>query len=271
MKPVIKIDFIDFWQGFDRVNNLFVKLLSDKFDIEISDTPDVIFYSVFGTSHTSYSCKKIFYTGENRRPSFDQCDYAMTFDYNDDPRHYRLPLYLLDGEYETLLNKHVVENPLNRKFCNFLVTNPTCEYRNEFFQRLCKYKQVDSGGNCMNNIGHTVKNKAEFQSQYKFSLAFENSSTSGYTTEKITDPMKHMSIPIYWGNPDISKEFNTRSFVNVHDFNSTDDVIEYIKYLDQNDAAYLSMLNEPWLPNNAIPSNNKSENIQTFLYTIFRV
>jgi hypothetical protein len=267
MKPVIKIDFIDFWQGLDKLNNFFVKLLVDKFDVEISDNPDVIFYSVFGTSHTSYSCKKIFYTGENRRPSFDECDYALTFDYNDDPRHYRLPLYVLYKEYPSISSPKEIntKSALNRKFCNFLVSNPSCQQRNEFFSKLSIYKQVDSGGVHMNNMGYTVTDKLEFQKQYKFSIAFENSSSSGYVTEKIFDPMLALSIPIYWGAPDVDKDFNRKSFVNIHDFSSIDDAIEYIKYLDQNDDAYIQKLNEDWLLNNEIPCKNKLENVKEFI------
>lgn len=265
----LNIDFVDFWVGFDKRNNLFTKLLSDVFNIVISDTPDVIFYSVFGNSHRNYTCKKIFYTGENRRPDFDECDYALTFDYIDDPRHYRLPLYLLDDEYYNLPNKpEITTDLLNRKFCNFLVTNPACEFRNEFFIRLSQYKHIDSGGNCMNNVGYVVQNKGDFQAQYKFSIAFENSSTVGYITEKIVDPMKRLSIPIYWGNPDVYKEFNTKSFINIHDFKSIDDAIEYIKYLDENDDAYLEMLRQPWLLNNEIPEPNKLNNIKQFLILI---
>ncbi len=59
--------------------------------------------------------------------------------------------------------------------------------RNNFFLKISKYKKVDSGGLALNNIGYIVKNKLEFIKDYKFTIAFENSSYSGYTTEKITD------------------------------------------------------------------------------------
>jgi glyoxylate carboligase len=54
----------------------------------------------------------------------------------------------------------------------------------------------------MNNIGYIVDNKRQFQSEYKFSIAFENNAHRpqypGYTTEKIMEPMTVNSIPIYW-------------------------------------------------------------------------
>ena len=55
------------------------------------------------------------------------------------------------------------------------------------------------------------------------------------------------SIPIYWGNPEISKEFNTKSFINFHDYNTIDDVINKIIELDNNDKLYEEYLQQPFV------------------------
>lgn len=274
MKNKIKIDFSDFWGGFDKTNNYFYNLLKEEFDVIITDNPDYLFFSVFGSKHLQYKCKKIFYTGENVAPPLHYCDYSFSFDYLDDNRNYRLPHYLLyDGYYELQRPKIINESLANRKFCNFIVSNGACQERNQFYNELSKYKKVDSGGRFANNIGYAVDNKVKFQSEYKFSIAFENNAYRpqfpGYTTEKIMEPMTVNSIPIYWGNPEIAKEFNTKSFINVYDFNSISDVINYIEYLDNNDKKYLELLNQPWFNEYKIPENNKIENIKSFLYKIF--
>jgi hypothetical protein len=78
------------------------------------------------------------------------------------------------------------------------------------------------------------------------------------------------SIPIYRGGSKICEDFNTKSFINFHDFKSEDDMIDYIIYLDQNDNEYMKVMEQPWFPNNnQIPDNNKLENIKSFLYKIF--
>jgi hypothetical protein len=274
MKNKIKIDFSDFWGGFDKTDNYFYNLLKEEFDIEISNNPDVLFFSVFGNQHQSYQCKKVFYTGENVAPPLGYCDYSFSFDYLDDVRNYRLPHYLLyDGYYELARTKVIEESMVNRKFCNFVASNGNCNERNSFVQELSKYKKVDSGGRFMNNIGYAVPDKRKFQSEYKFSVAFENNAYRpqhpGYTTEKIMEPMTVNSIPIYWGNPLINKEFNQKSFVNFYDFNDINKMIEYIIELDKDDTKYLEMLNQPWFTGNSIPDNNKLENIKSFLYKIF--
>jgi len=269
----IKINFIDFWGGFNPNDNYFTNILKEDFDVEISNNPDYLFFSVFGNNHLRYSCKKIFYTGENIAPNFNQCDYAFTFDYLDDERNYRLPHYLLYDGYYDLINKRVDESLSIRKFCNFVASNGNCKERNQLVEKLSNYKKVDCGGRWMNNIGYAVSDKRKFQSEYKFSIAYENNAyrpqNPGYTTEKIMEPMTVNSIPIYWGNPVVDREFNTKSIINYYDFNSTDDMIEYIIDLDKNNDKYMVTLKEPWFVENNIPVNNKIENIKLFLKKIF--
>ena len=270
----IKIDFSDFWPGFDKTNNYFFNILKEDFDVEISSNPDYMFFSIFGNNHQNYKCVKIFYTGENLAPPLGYCDYSFSFDYLDDKRNYRLPHYLLyDGYYDLERTKIVTEDLANRKFCNFVASNGNCKERNDFVNKLSKYKKVDCGGKWMNNIGYTVGDKRKFQSEYKFSIAFENNAYRpqhpGYTTEKIMEPMTVNSIPIYWGNPEIQKEFNTQSFVSYYDFKTDDDMIEYIIELDKNDKKYIEVLNNPWFLNSEVPFLNKKENIKKFIKNIF--
>ena len=53
----IKIDFSDFWGGFDKTDNYFYNLLKEEFDVEISNNPDYLFFSLFGQNHQRYNCK----------------------------------------------------------------------------------------------------------------------------------------------------------------------------------------------------------------------
>ncbi|MGT0075923.1 fucosyltransferase, partial [Helicobacter pylori] len=46
------------------------------------------------------------------------------------------------------------------------------------------------------------------------------------------------------GSPSVAKDFNPKSFVNVHDFKNFDEAIDYIRYLHTHQNAYLDMLYE---------------------------
>ncbi len=97
------------------------------------------------------------------------------------------------------------------------------------------------------------QDKVDFLRSYKFTVAFENESYPGYTTEKIYHSMLAGSIPIYWGNPRISEDFNPKSFVNVHDYWSLSAAIRRIKQIDNDDALYREYLGQPWFSDNVLP------------------
>ncbi len=249
-KPLLKINYSDFWKGFDKTNNLFSNLLTPHFELEISETPDVLIYSCFGYNFRNYKCHRIFYTGENVKPNYFDCDFSLTF-YHDTfkGRNLRLPLYMF-SPVRSLLNAPKDPDQIymqKSKFCNIVVSNSKCPTRNKFFHLLNSHKRVDSGGKYLNNIGGPVKNKLDFISQYKFTLAFENKSTPGYVTEKLIEPMMVNSIPIYWGDTEVSKDFNQNSFINAHNFSSFNELAKYIIEVDNNEKLYKQIIQEPYL------------------------
>ncbi len=260
MKPKLRIYFTDFWPVFDMEDNIFVNLLKNKYEVIITpENPDYLFYSVFGYEFHKYKCTRIFFTGENIRPNFNECDYAFSFEILEgNPRNYRLPQYYQYGNMTELTEITDPEKILaeKTKFCNFIYSNPLCRKRNAFFKKLSEYKKVDSAGRLMNNIsykiGPTPLDKCEFMRPYKFTIAFENEEADYYTTEKIYEAMKVNSIPIYWGNPRIDIDFNTDSFLNYYDYGSDEKLIEKIIELDQNDDKYIEMLSKPWFKDNKI-------------------
>ena len=118
------------------------------------------------------------------------------------------------------------------------------------FDQLSKYKQVASGGKVRNNVGGRVPDKVKFISNYKFNIAFENASYPGYATEKLMEALVTNTIPIYWGDPKIGNDFNTKAFINCHEFKSMDAVIEHVKKVDQDENLYRQYLSEPFLVDN---------------------
>ncbi len=276
-RPKIKIFFTDFWsKKFDPEDNFFTNTLRRRFNIEIDpEKPDILIFSLYGEQYEKYDSIRVLYIGENTRPNFNLCDFSISFDHQTyGGRNLRVPLYVLYGEKEMLIKTpERIEQILNenRKFCNMLVSNPKAKLRIEFFKKLSRYKQVDSGGKVLNNIGYRVKNRFEFIKNYKFTLAFENSSFPGYTTEKIIQPVKAGSIPIYWGNPLVHLEFNPKSFINVMQFKTFDHAVEYIKLVDSDPALYRKMLEEPFFYGNQPNIYYQEQRILDFLEMIIKL
>ncbi len=274
MKPLIRLYFTDFWSNFNPEDNYFTNLLRNHYSVIIDDkNPDYLIYSCYSNQFLNFPrAIKIFYAGENMKPSYFECDYSITFNYNTyKNRNFRLPLYVLYGYDSSLLSVKPTELFFNEKtkFCNFVVSNSLCKTRNEFFKILNAKKSVDSGGRYLNNIGKAIPNKLDFIKDYRFTIAFENTSSPGYTTEKIFEPMKVNSIPIYWGNKFIHREFNTKSFINVHDFSTLNECADYIIKLDSDKQKLIEILEEPWFINNEIPETFNNEKLLEFFNIIF--
>ena len=63
------------------------------------------------------------------------------------------------------------------------------------------------------------------------------------------------AIPIYFGTPDIVRFFNPASFINVHDFKTLEDMVQYVAGIDKNDDLYHNMLLQPWFIDNKVPES----------------
>ena len=282
----IKIAFFDFPGPCNP--EAMLKLLRKHFEVIIDEEdPDYVFYSVFGSRYLDFpDAVRIFFTGENVHPDFNLCDYAFGFDWLTlEDRYYRCPNYLLYEEFEGLRSAPIITDPeqvLSEKtrFCNFIYSNAKAHpYREELYHQLNRYKLVDSAGIYLNNTGFTVgspslgvnatQDKIDFQRQCKFSIAIENSSSIGYTTEKLVHALAGDTIPIYWGNPEVSREFNTRRFINCHDYDSIEAVVAKIEEIDRDDELYTEMLSECVFTDNMIPPSLLEETLVAHLHHIF--
>lgn len=257
----ITVKFVDFWRGFDPDENFLLDLLRVKYNVTVlhcdncTDKPQVLFFSAFGNKHLEYSdCIKIYFTGENDVPDFNLCDYAISFhNIGFDHRHLRYPLYATYSEYDVI--KKGLHLPLDdqellqRDFCSVVISNITTSdpMREDIWLKLDAYRPVASGGRYRNNIGAPVDDKTEFISRFKFNLALENSMVDNYTTEKIVESFAAYTVPVYWGNKNVGKEFNKEAFIDVSDFATVDRAVDYIKAIDKDDDAYLAMLHAPKL------------------------
>ena len=272
MKKHIKVKFVDFNEGATAVKVL-LQHLQEHYEVELSDSPDWVFFSVFGQEHLAYNdCVKIFFTGENQAPDFNLCDYAIGFEilqFAD--RYLRFPLWMIyPADFQQMQSKHI--NPdisIKNDFCSFVYSNSNAApARQQFYDALSAYKHINSGGRYLNNIGEPVKDKLAFQCKHKFAIAFENTSHPGYTTEKLVQAFAAQTIPIYWGDPAVADTFNTGSFINCHDFPDWESVVSRIREIDQDDKLWLKMMQTPALLDPELVTKS-TKHLDDFLQHIF--
>ena len=275
----IKLAYIDFWGGFDKESFVFTRILKERYEIIFTDeNPDFIICSNFGKRALNYQCPRILYSAEAKAPDFNIYDYAMGFDdiiFGD--RYLRYPYYMTDTDTLNLaLKKHTMPDEFflsKDKFCCFVASNNLGSNARElYFDALCKYRKVDSGGRLKNNLpdGKPVEDKLVFQKQYKYAFAFENSSFPDYCTEKIIDAWAAGAIPLYWGDPKVADDFDTKAFIDCTKMKSPDELIERIKEIEAEPELYLQMQKTPILTEKSRVKEILSDDyLKCFLYKIF--
>jgi len=119
--------------------------------------------------------------------------------------------------------------------------------RTAYVRELMQYIRVDSYGQCLQNRrlenDTGIQTKLDTIARYKFTLAFENSITQDYVTEKFFDPLIVGSVPVYLGAPNIAELAPAEQcFINVADFTGPRELAAYLHRLDRDDALYAEYL-----------------------------
>jgi len=261
----LKIAFPDFWGGHFKKENIFLLTLQKYFDVAVDEeNPDVIIYSIYNERKDApkYKCKKILYCLENYRPSAFGTDYAFSITHEPhSDKNFRLPHW----QFYLILNPESKDKLFNKtqhdsfdRFCSFTVSNGGCFTRNAILQQLNSYKRVHSYGKFMNNTNELQKidtdfwreGKDEFFSKvsHKFSIAYENSPSKYWVTEKIMDAFLAGSLPIYWGALKVTEDFNEKAFINANKI-SGENLFNLIKTLDNDKQLFNEIYDQPVFTN----------------------
>ncbi|HYM18990.1 MAG TPA: glycosyltransferase family 10 [Micropepsaceae bacterium] len=301
MKPRINIAFMYFWPAFRPEQfQAFFPVVYEKYDLVLSNEPEVVFYSVFSPQYRPYpdprnpvgptkmrqgNYLRVFFTGENFEPAMDECEFAMSFStLVSSPNHMRVPLWVYENRGSGFPAQRLIKPDKDwekvarekTEFCNFVYFHEV-KFRDKILAEFSRYKRVDSAGRCKNNMKgwcvptapNRLAGKVEFFRRYKFTLAIENAVWPGYTTEKLVDPMYSDSIPIYIGDPLASHDFNPESFVDFTRFKDFKEMLDYVRELDNNRALYLKTLAQPFYRDNKLPDCAREDKILNFFDRIF--
>ena len=281
-KKIIKICINDnlYYDFYLKTIKYFLK---DKYVIEINNNnPDYVISNVFENN----LCKiknddniiKISFYNENKIANLIEEDYSISFSHI----HYLDRYFFFPISFFRLLRRTNIKNIENirkqliinnerKKFCGSVISNSysTDFFRLSFIKELNKYKKIDMGGKYLNNVGGPVKNKIEFLSSYKFSIAMENTNGDGYISEKIIQSFYAGTIPIYYGDYMIDEFINPKSFILIKGQKDMYNKIEYIKKIDNDDKLYKKILMEKVIIDENIVEKYEKE-LSDFLIHIFK-
>ena len=224
--------------------------------------------------------KRLFFNGENNHyPGFapylnnlldhKAINLSLGFDYTDDPRYLRFPLWLLEmfpadatvDDIKAICDRlsHQQWDAVTRtRFCALVSGNrgpndPGAQRRTRLVECLNTIATVDCAGKLLHNTDELKErfndNKAEFLKQYKFYICPENASVEGYVTEKVFHAIGSGCVPIYWGSnnnpePDVLNH-DAILFWNTDGDNSA--LLRQIAELQDNPARYREFYEQPRL------------------------
>ena len=156
-----------------------------------------------------------------------------------------------------LKNQHLAHNRSKIPKAAWFVSNCVTQSRREsLVKELATLMSIDVYGNCSKLYNKDSKEKScnksdEFngskdgcykmlEKNYRFYLSFENSLCQDYVTEKFFKPMEHDVLPISLNGADMNQISPPHSSINILDFNSTLDLIDYLEKLSNDNALYAS-------------------------------
>ena len=127
----------------------------------------------------------------------------------------------------------------------YIVSNPaSLSGRDDYVRELMQHMPVDAYGQCLNNRSWPTADegratKLDTIARYPFTLAFENSITDDYVTEKFFDPFTVGSVSVYLGAPNIA-DFTPgeHCFVDITAFNGPRELAAFLLELVADEAAY---------------------------------
>jgi hypothetical protein len=279
LKPIIKVKLTNAYHGNATVPSPIQEVLQERYDVKVdSENYDIILDSVYDGENGLESIKndkaiKIFYTPEAELPTnFDDYDLVTGFNNIDHPKFIRLPYYRFDPRNKKISSagNNRIDlglgkcNPRKEVFACMLVSNGDgtttfdrrlgngvmiCDgvtARDSIFKKLSEYKLIESGGRHLNNIGDPVPYDKTNQwfSRCKFIIAYENQSYDGYITEKPFNAYYSGAIPIYYAAENTMQDINRNAVIYAKDFKSEDELVEYIKKVDNDDDLYCKIWNQ---------------------------
>ena len=241
----IKVDFRNFWSGFEEKFNgglerSLIKLVEEdgiEFVID-KNNPDIIFFNAFGEITYEGPALKIGYVTEPmtwfraiiNKIETGYLDLIVGCVPNLKSKFIKLPLYLSVREPRNMtkekidsINKYVKEKEIiidseskscyNLKFCALINRHDNFNTRTPILRKLEKIGFVDCPGKLHNNVKSFDDDgisKVDYLKGFLFNICPENTpGNEGYITEKIIQCSESGCIPIYHnhGFDDLDKRF----------------------------------------------------------------
>lgn len=244
-------------------------------DILEATGKNISFCSVFGNRKVldHVTGIKVFFSGENVHcaPYDEYSDYllrdkttdlSLGFEYFEDNRYLRFPLWLLYMFDATSTREDIVSrcNALRyptisekSRFCGMIASHDPNGLRKVIVDAVDELSPVSCAGKYLHNDDSLKTqfddNKIDYLSRFFFNICPENSNSSGYVTEKLFEAISAGCIPVYWGsyNHPEPQIINSEAVLFWEKNKDNQDVLRRIDHLFSNPSEMDEFLHMPRL------------------------
>ena len=265
------------WWREDAHSAWFRDFITKRGLLEHSDKT-VALCSVFGEREVLDRIEadvRVFFSGENlhhphrahyadymlsgKRPF----DLGLGFDVFESDRYMRFPLWMIymfepDSTQEDIIKRcdqlcHPVITGKDQ-FCALIARSDRNGIRTQIHHSLSNLGRVDCPSALLHNDDRLVEqyqdDKIAYLRHYQFNICPENSSSYGYTTEKLFEAVAAGCIPVYWGNEclDIVNPSIVLSWSKGGD---NQPLLDKMSCLMTDDGQYRDFISQDWLLPNA--------------------
>jgi hypothetical protein len=156
----------------------------------------------------------------------DYYDYIFTYDVNLLNRSTKYKKMNFGACWITEENSKIYEKT---KMVSIVASNKRFalghQFRHEVIEKLQKKHNFDLWGSGYNPFEHTAIERLKPFKDYRYNIVIENGIVENYFTDKIIDCFAVGSIPIYFGDPSVTKIFDSRGFYTFNTIEELDDIL----------------------------------------------
>ena len=257
------------WTNTPKIIEIFLYLFND-----ITNYTNIEIHTVL-TQPTNKNKNTLYVQYVSEANSSNETLYDINFNMDNNSKNNilfpygALHMYYTNMDKTVFLTKRNINDVVHNNFCLFSVSNPNCNKRNDFFNKLQKYKHINSCGKLFNNMkcptDFTSSEYNDIIKTHKFMICFENETVPNYFTEKLIIAYYYNTIPIYWGCPNIDNYVNIDSILYLRPNYSEEeenDIIKQIIYLDNNPDEYKKKYESIFFKNEQLPDEFNTEKIK---------
>ncbi len=170
----------------------------------------------------------------------------------------------------------------SKRLCTLIACNKISNYPGELYSernRLIQFYENSSSSDfllfgkwwplTLKTYRGPIKRKVDCLKHFRFCYAYENiTGIPGYITEKIFDCFQTLTVPIYWGAPNIAEYIPKDCYLLREDFSSDDALYSYLKNMDEITYSQYQQNIRTYLQSENAKSYSQEHFIQLFMQLI---